>query len=58
MHQNLRAYEMVETSSPDEISAMKQRARVEHAQRLRREKKAAEALRAMAAAKEPAAPRR
>lgn len=45
MPQNLRAYEMVETRSPDEISAMKQRARIEQAQRLRREKRAAEALR-------------
>lgn len=39
MARNLRAYEMVEDTSPEEISLMKQQRRIEDAQRLRRERK-------------------
>lgn len=52
---NLRAYEMVEDTSPDEISLMKQQRRIEEAQRLRRQKQAAETQRAPA---QPQASRR
>lgn len=40
MTRNLHAYEMVEDTSPDEASLMKQQRRIEEAQRLRREKQA------------------
>lgn len=41
MPRNLRAYEMVEGTSPDEVSLMKQQRRIEEAQRLRKLKQAA-----------------
>ena len=45
MSQHLRAYEMVETTTPDEVGLMKQQRRIEEAQRLRRQKLAGAAER-------------
>lgn len=42
MPDRLRAYEMVEATTPDEIALMKQQRRIEEAQRLRRQKQAAQ----------------
>ena len=43
MTKDIRSYELVEATSPDEASAMKQQMRVEEAQRIRKSRKLASA---------------